>query len=211
MSSKISVLFTNQGTTGFTTLTAVGPILDEGVSAHNSVFNLLIFILTLNFQDDTNCGPLGPLQPEVQSSLSETDKKMVHIRVQGGETIGIGAFPVLDSPPNPPTPSSDDDGASGESPATATPNSLVEVVSTTSRSAARRARTSASALLSVPRPPPAADTRPLLTPLTSSSKPYDYLLKFLLVGDSDVGKQEILSTLENAASDMPFCVGPGEV
>ena len=49
---------------------------------------------------------------------------------------------------------------------------------------------------------------PILAPQLSA-KPYDYLLKFLLVGDSDVGKQEILSTLENAASDMPFCAGPG--
>ncbi|UYV79945.1 hypothetical protein LAZ67_18001165 [Cordylochernes scorpioides] len=32
-----------------------------------------------------------------------------------------------------------------------------------------------------------------------STKPYDYLLKFLLVGDSDVGKQEILSGLDDGA------------
>lgn len=49
---------------------------------------------------------------------------------------------------------------------------------------------------------------PVLAQLTSSAKPYDYLLKFLLVGDSDVGKGEILSILEAAASDMPFCAGP---
>ncbi|XP_033327029.1 RAS oncogene family member Rab40 [Megalopta genalis] len=38
-------------------------------------------------------------------------------------------------------------------------------------------------------------------------KQYDYLLKFLLVGDSDVGKQEILSGLEDGAAESPFCSG----
>lgn len=41
-------------------------------------------------------------------------------------------------------------------------------------------------------------------------KQYDYLLKFLLVGDSDVGKQEILSGLEDGAAESPFCSGNGE-
>lgn len=41
-------------------------------------------------------------------------------------------------------------------------------------------------------------------------KQYDYLLKFLLVGDSDVGKQEILSGLEDGAFESPFCSGSGE-
>ena len=40
-------------------------------------------------------------------------------------------------------------------------------------------------------------------------KQYDYLLKFLLVGDSDVGKQEILSGLEDGAFESPFCSGNG--
>jgi hypothetical protein len=40
-------------------------------------------------------------------------------------------------------------------------------------------------------------------------KQYDYLLKFLLVGDSDVGKQEILSGLEDGAFESPFCSGSG--
>ncbi len=35
-------------------------------------------------------------------------------------------------------------------------------------------------------------------------KTYDYLLKFLLVGDSDVGKEEILSGLEDGASESPY-------
>lgn len=38
-------------------------------------------------------------------------------------------------------------------------------------------------------------------------KQYDYLLKFLLVGDSDVGKQEILSELDDGSSESPFCSG----
>ncbi|KFM76416.1 Ras-related protein Rab-40C, partial [Stegodyphus mimosarum] len=40
-------------------------------------------------------------------------------------------------------------------------------------------------------------------------KSYDYLLKFLLVGDSDVGKQEILSGLEDGSQESPFCGSSG--
>ena len=36
-----------------------------------------------------------------------------------------------------------------------------------------------------------------------SAKSYDYVLKFLLVGDSDVGKDEILSNLDDDSSDEP--------
>lgn len=50
-------------------------------------------------------------------------------------------------------------------------------------------------------PPSTAPTRPRTGPVTKS---YDYLLKFLLVGDSDVGKQEILSGLEDGAAESPF-------
>ena len=39
---------------------------------------------------------------------------------------------------------------------------------------------------------------------TLRQKNYDYLLKFLLVGDSDVGKEEILSGLEDGALESPF-------
>lgn len=42
------------------------------------------------------------------------------------------------------------------------------------------------------------------------SKSYDYLLKFLLVGDSDVGKHEILQGLEDGSIESPFCVGNGK-
>lgn len=38
-------------------------------------------------------------------------------------------------------------------------------------------------------------------------KQYDYLLKVLLVGDSDVGKQEILSGLEDGSVESPFGTG----
>lgn len=40
-------------------------------------------------------------------------------------------------------------------------------------------------------------------------KEYDYLLKFLLVGDSDVGKQEMLDDLEDGSSESPYCSGSG--
>lgn len=44
----------------------------------------------------------------------------------------------------------------------------------------------------------------------AAPKSYDYLLKVLLVGDSDVGKQEILQDLEDGSADSPFCSGSGE-
>ena len=47
------------------------------------------------------------------------------------------------------------------------------------------------------------------TTKSRQEKQYDYLLKFLLVGDSDVGKQEILSGLEDGAAESPFCSGSG--
>ncbi|KAK6169070.1 hypothetical protein SNE40_020191 [Patella caerulea] len=40
--------------------------------------------------------------------------------------------------------------------------------------------------------------------LQSSCKSYDYLLKFLLVGDSDVGKEELLSGLDDGATESPY-------
>jgi len=47
---------------------------------------------------------------------------------------------------------------------------------------------------------------PLMPP---GQKSYDYLLKFLLVGDSDVGKQEILADFEDGTTDSPFCSSSG--
>jgi len=46
-------------------------------------------------------------------------------------------------------------------------------------------------------------------PIMPNQKSYDYLLKVLLVGDSDVGKQEILSGLEDGTLDSPFCSSSG--
>ncbi|MEQ2177831.1 hypothetical protein GOODEAATRI_007637 [Goodea atripinnis] len=39
---------------------------------------------------------------------------------------------------------------------------------------------------------------------TSPIRAYDFLLKFLLVGDSDVGKGEILESLQDGASESPY-------
>lgn len=44
---------------------------------------------------------------------------------------------------------------------------------------------------------------------TSGSKSYDYLLKVLLVGDSDVGKQEIITGMEDGSLDSPYCSSTG--
>uniref|UniRef100_A0A672L9P9 small monomeric GTPase n=1 Tax=Sinocyclocheilus grahami TaxID=75366 RepID=A0A672L9P9_SINGR len=39
---------------------------------------------------------------------------------------------------------------------------------------------------------------------SSPAKAYDFLLKFLLVGDSDVGKGEILASLQDGSSESPY-------
>lgn len=44
----------------------------------------------------------------------------------------------------------------------------------------------------------------------SPVKSYDYLLKFLLVGDSDVGKGEILESLQDGASESPYAYSNGK-
>lgn len=54
-----------------------------------------------------------------------------------------------------------------------------------------------TAVTSSPSPP-----RPVNS--ASASKSYDYLLKFLLVGDSDVGKEELLSGMEDGATESPY-------
>lgn len=41
-------------------------------------------------------------------------------------------------------------------------------------------------------------------------KSYDYLLKFLLVGDSDVGKGEILDSLQDGSAESPYAYSSGE-
>lgn len=58
---------------------------------------------------------------------------------------------------------------------------------------------------------PPVDSGPMSLPSLSGSgsKSYDYLLKVLLVGDSDVGKQEILSGLEDGSVDSPYCSSTG--
>ena len=60
-----------------------------------------------------------------------------------------------------------------------------------------------------PMPASKAESNESLPILPHNQKPYDYLLKVLLVGDSDVGKQEILSGLEDGTLDSPFCSSAG--
>ncbi|KAK6476146.1 ras-related protein Rab-40C [Huso huso] len=43
----------------------------------------------------------------------------------------------------------------------------------------------------------------------SPVKSYDYLLKFLLVGDSDVGKGEILGSLQDGSAESPYANSSG--
>jgi len=42
------------------------------------------------------------------------------------------------------------------------------------------------------------------SPGPGSPKPYDCLLKFLLVGDSDVGKEELLNGMDNGSTESPY-------
>lgn len=44
----------------------------------------------------------------------------------------------------------------------------------------------------------------------SPVRAYDFLLKFLLVGDSDVGKGEILASLQDGAAESPYGHPAGE-
>lgn len=44
----------------------------------------------------------------------------------------------------------------------------------------------------------------------SPVKAYDFLLKFLLVGDSDVGKGEILASLQDGATESPYGYNMGK-
>lgn len=44
----------------------------------------------------------------------------------------------------------------------------------------------------------------------SPVKSYDYLLKFLLVGDSDVGKGEILDSLQDGSAESPYAYSSGQ-
>nr|XP_055096515.1 ras-related protein Rab-40B isoform X2 [Symphalangus syndactylus] len=43
-----------------------------------------------------------------------------------------------------------------------------------------------------------------MSALSSPVRAYDFLLKFLLVGDSDVGKGEILASLQDGAAESPY-------
>lgn len=45
---------------------------------------------------------------------------------------------------------------------------------------------------------------------SSPAKAYDFLLKFLLVGDSDVGKGEILASLQDGSSESPYGYNMGK-
>lgn len=54
-----------------------------------------------------------------------------------------------------------------------------------------------------------ANERIEITKISKMPKDYDYLLKVLLVGDSDVGKHEIMAGLEDASSESPFCSRSG--
>lgn len=50
-----------------------------------------------------------------------------------------------------------------------------------------------------------------VSPLGNRDKPYDYVLKFLLVGDSDVGKEEIIACLDNKSTESPYGFSNGKM
>lgn len=69
-----------------------------------------------------------------------------------------------------------------------------------------RSLTLANMMCAAASPPPPSSPNP-----GNTNKQYDYLLKFLLVGDSDVGKEEILSGLSDGASESPYGYSNGEI
>jgi len=86
------------------------------------------------------------------------------------------------------------------------------LVTSTPATVAGDSRLSLPPSSSSPLPPPSPDAGPLSLPgLVSPGGPksYDYLLKVLLVGDSDVGKQEILGGLEDGAVEAPYASSTG--
>jgi len=86
------------------------------------------------------------------------------------------------------------------------------LVTSTPATVAGESRLSLPPSSSSPLPPPSPDSGPLSLPgLVSPGGPksYDYLLKVLLVGDSDVGKQEILGGLEDGAVEAPYASSTG--
>ena len=68
---------------------------------------------------------------------------------------------------------------------------------------------SRSRISSTPLTDPREEPLSLPSMTSSGSKSYDYLLKVLLVGDSDVGKQEILSGLDSGCVDSVYCSSTG--
>lgn len=48
-----------------------------------------------------------------------------------------------------------------------------------------------------------------MSAVSSPVRAYDFLLKFLLVGDSDVGKGEILASLQDGAAESPYAYSNG--
>ena len=69
-----------------------------------------------------------------------------------------------------------------------------------------RSLTLANMMCAAASPPPPSSPNP-----GNTNKQYDYLLKFLLVGDSDVGKEEILSGLSDGAAESPYGYSNGEI
>jgi len=85
------------------------------------------------------------------------------------------------------------------------------LVTSTPATAPGESRLSLPPSSSSPLPPPSPDGPLSLPGLVSPGGPksYDYLLKVLLVGDSDVGKQEILGGLEDGAVEAPYASSTG--
>ena len=136
--------------------------------------------------DNRNISSIDDSKPYLDSSYLEDSHNVFYVtETDADKTDDISQ--VEESPSTPPPPSSPL--------LTSTPHSLPPVP---------RSRIASTPLTS-------SREEPLSLPsLTSSgSKSYDYLLKVLLVGDSDVGKQEILSGLDSGCVDSVYCSSTG--
>jgi len=147
-----------------------------------------------------NISSIDESKPFPDCSYMEESQDVFYVtETDGDKTEDLSLSQSPSSPSSPARPN----GASSPSPLlTSTPHSLPPV---------SRSRISSSPLSGQSPGPAREEPQPLsLPPMTrEGSKSYDYLLKVLLVGDSDVGKQEILSGLDSGCVDSVYCSSTG--
>ena len=135
--------------------------------------------------DNRNISSIDCSKPGLESSYLEESHDVFYVtETEEDKTEDISQLESPSTPPRPLSPL-----------LTSTPHSLPPV--------------SRSRISSTPLTDPREEPLSLPSMTSSGSKSYDYLLKVLLVGDSDVGKQEILSGLDSGCVDSVYCSSTG--